>query len=603
MVAEAGAASGGGGGTLRFVVYGDTTIFDGDGTAIGRLRPGNTYVAIEVTDNHLVIKSPTQGRAFVELGMVEIMPEDEAAASAAAGPGSAPVTGPAPAAAQATSAPATAAAPTAEPSAPGWRNPVVLAIAGLALAVVVLIVVLLTSGGGDGDSIAEPVAAETTDTGGPAGTDEQASDEQAGDDLVETGDGEAAQSQPTDGDSSADPADTGTDETPDGEAPDSDPAEAAAADDGAGADAPTVVVGSGVATADGTLENRGFTHTPWGTLSNTSAFDSTGPSQAPTAIWRLDDPLASDPVLVDGAIIAAFDDTSIRALDARTGAEIWRTELDIFRANSLWVAGDTVVATEGENHSLFDLATGEPVGSFERPEGIEGFAHDALLVAGVFVGVWTDSQPGDVRATVAAFDAATGDNLWLVETQAENFPNTMTFSAGSVIIGHGDTIRALDLLTGEQAWSYTVDQFLPQVVAAEAQLLVFRDTALRAIDAATGEVVWSGTLSSNTIHAIDGGFVVNPGTELGVIDLATGAVRSAGRVPDGFFGRGISAIGDGVGYVQLSEGSIIAIDLATASQLWTGQLIDDEFAPSTPMLVGEGLLFVVESDRQLVAAG
>lgn len=617
---------------LRFVVYGETTILDADGTPIGRLRPGNTYVGIEVTDDYLVIKSPTKGRAYVELDMVSLM--DEPAPAPGIAPVTSPAAGPAPTAPTRPHAHAPAAGGQASSGHASWRHPAVLVGLVVAFVAAVVVALVLSSGGGENDPIATELGGRSDASAGAGTSDEPAGIEQAdsagaagaaGDiDPVDPADSSEDVTEGSDSSEDAGAATGGSDSTEDaaaasegsdspedagvatGGSESSDPSQDSDAVGPGGPDpagGPPVIVGSGIATADGTLENRSFTQTAFGDLTKTASFPSPGPVEPPVQRWRVDDPLASDPVLVRGAVVAGFDDGTIRALEATTGSEIWRTELDVFRANALWVAGDTILATEGPDIGLYDLATGEPVGVFARPEGIEGFAHDSLLVAGVFVAIWTDSEPGDVRATVAAFDAASGASLWQVSTRGPAFPAPLTFTTGALIYGHEGSVRALELLTGRTRWAYEVDQFLPLSISTQRDQVVFRDTALRSIDARSGDLLWSGSQSSATIFAIDRGRIVAAETDLGVIELPTGARRSAGRVPEGLFGRGISAAAQGVGYAQVSDGSIVAVDLDAARPLWTARVTDGEFAPSTPMLVGEGLVFLVESDRQLIAAG
>lgn len=585
-MSDQGSSDGGRG--FRFVVRGETTIMDSDGTPIGRLHPGNTYVAIEITDDYVVIRSPTKGRAFVEVESVEMM-DDTAPLDQQA---SAPPTAMA-APATPTPAPTPTIAPgdgTATAAVPLWKQPAVL-IGALVLVAAAVVGTLLVAGGSNDDSAGSSTPAEaevdaTTDEAEVAAPDEPAPTA-------------APAFEPTTAPAPAEPEPTAEAATGSDGGANADEASA----DTAAADGPSVVAGDDVVVSDGSLENKVFTHTARGDLTNASFHDSPGPAAPPSVIWRTDDPLSSEVVRVPGAVIAGFSDRTLRALDSRTGAELWRTQIDIFRTNDIWVADDTVVAATGSNFTLFDVSTGEQVGFIEPPTEEAGGAHDALLVAGVFVGVWTQSQPGDVTATVVAFDAATGSSLWQLQTQGENFPPPMTFARGNVVYGHGTTVHAFDVLTGEQAWAYQVDRLLPLVLTGVDDFVLIRDSALRALDATSGSVVWTGSDVTGIHFPVDRGRVLAPSTEPGVIDLATGARRSAGRVADELFGRSTAVAADGIGYVQLSEGNIVAIDLETASQLWTADVSDNEFSSLAPMAAGDGLLFILEEDNQLIAVG
>jgi outer membrane protein assembly factor BamB len=201
----------------------------------------------------------------------------------------------------------------------------------------------------------------------------------------------------------------------------------------------------------------------------------------------------SGPVYHAGRVFGTDDFNHVFALDAATGARVWKTTA---RADFFTVPSSPTVA-------------------FNR----------------VYVAWPTQVQ---------AFREDNGYFRWLATLPS---PRSLVAGAGSVFVSSNAGTTALDPITGQQRWN---------VPAAVGSLAVDADTvyvaasgSLTALDASTGALHWQTPISTNfTPPSIAGGLVwTNNGGTLTALDRATGSLawsNSDHRV----FGAPI--VGDGV---------------------------------------------------------
>lgn len=114
-------------------------------------------------------------------------------------------------------------------------------------------------------------------------------------------------------------------------------------------------------------------------------------------------PVYSTPAVAGGTVYAASKAGRLAALDADDGSVLWRRSLDGAVHQPPAVADGTVVvgAGNGTRARAFDAATGEERWAVETgvSRSAPVFLGDRVLVAGANTGVW-------------ALDSATGDELW-----------------------------------------------------------------------------------------------------------------------------------------------------------------------------------------------
>lgn len=141
-------------------------------------------------------------------------------------------------------------------------------------------------------------------------------------------------------------------------------------------------------------------------------------------------PTASLPLdvrVVGNAVFLASADGTVAAIDARTGGDIWRTSLSVplsagVGSDGKWAA---VVSTKND---LIVVADGREL--WRKP--LQARAYTAPLVAGNRVFVLAADR------SVSAYDAATGQRLWMQQRPGE----PLILSQNGVLIAVGDTLVA-----------------------------------------------------------------------------------------------------------------------------------------------------------------
>ena len=166
------------------------------------------------------------------------------------------------------------------------------------------------------------------------------------------------------------------------------------------------------------------------------------PAAGPKRVWskRIGQGL-SGPVVVEDRLILFHrleDREIVDALDARTGAALWRhayptTYRDDFGFDegprAVPVAADGVVYTFGAEGRLsaLELATGKPLWDadtmrqFGVPKGFFGAAGSPVVEAGKVI-----ANVGGKNAGIVAFDAKTGKVLWTATSDAASYSSGVT---------------------------------------------------------------------------------------------------------------------------------------------------------------------------------
>lgn len=175
-------------------------------------------------------------------------------------------------------------------------------------------------------------------------------------------------------------------------------------------------------------------------------------------LWRVEmSPVESSPLVVDGVVYVASWDAKVHALDARTGATIWETELDAqIVASATWIdpaqsggrAAITIGTNGGSLYSL-DAETGAINWQARSNENLGSgreyfYATPAVAYGRVFV--------GNTDGWMYAYGAASGNLLWA--KQAGSYVYTAAAVADeTVYIGTYDGwLIAYDAATGAEDW-------------------------------------------------------------------------------------------------------------------------------------------------------
>ena len=236
------------------------------------------------------------------------------------------------------------------------------------------------------------------------------------------------------------------------------------------------------------------------------------PRIAGRAVWNMRLPgsaLAMTPAVRDGVLFVASGDGTVLALQADTGAEVWRAGAG--SALSAGVGSDgryTSVVTRGNEVVTFDA--GREVWRKRLPSSVV----TAPLVAGERVFVMS------VDRAVHAFDAIDGRRLWVQQRPGE----ALTLAQSSVVlayrntllVGQGPRLAALDPLRGTMLWEVPMaaprgtneverlaDLIGPAVRIADRICARAFQSAVACADAAKGTALWSRNVGGLTAVASD----------------------------------------------------------------------------------------------------
>lgn len=279
-------------------------------------------------------------------------------------------------------------------------------------------------------------------------------------------------------------------------------------------------------------------------------------------VWArsVDTPRGS-PAIGDDVVIALGDST-ILGLHPETGETRWtgpESNTDRFQANPVVVDGVAYVPTE---LSLLALNCTDGTARWRHTTGEETISTPAIVGDTVYY--------GDYDTYIYALDTATGEERWRVKTDARIDCN-VAVGDGLVFAGSRDqTVHALDATSGARIWTHDFGAQPDAIATDGAHVYVDIDRRLYALEAASGTSCWStGYGDTRGIGiAVGGGRVYTPltdtesdyGTRPGVIDAATGETlaQTQGAFESEYarFYKG-TAVVDGAVYASgVSEGGI-----------------------------------------------
>lgn len=238
--------------------------------------------------------------------------------------------------------------------------------------------------------------------------------------------------------------------------------------------------------------------------------------------------------VANGKIIVTSGFRFVAALDAATGAVLWRvkTESPIHAAPS--VAGNRAFAVDVDNEIIaFNLDNGEQVWSYQAIQeparilrasspAIEGDAVIAPFSSGELV----------------AMRASNGNPLWnevlsrTTRTSAlseiRDIPGRPAIYQGSVYAAsHSGVFAAMDLRTGARRWELPVSSINTPWPAGDAVFLVSQDGQAMAVNKETGQIYW--------IKDLNKGRTYQEGGVLGLYDhtarpIWTGPILASNRL-------------------------------------------------------------------------
>jgi eukaryotic-like serine/threonine-protein kinase len=286
----------------------------------------------------------------------------------------------------------------------------------------------------------------------------------------------------------------------------------------------------------------------------------------PRLLWEVPTggPIYSPPAISGGIVYVAsgggYAPGRIRALDAGTGAEIWRYDGGDYNRLSGPAAADGVVYFGSDDHNLYalDAKTGRPVWTFETG-GALGWSSSPVVSEGVvYVGSHdsylyaVDSQTGQQRwrfwtgAPVDVSPAVSGDVVCVTSLKSEAETSNLT-------------LYAVDTQTGKLRWQFDIADtpYLAPPAIADGVVYVRGESDLYALDLQTGAVRWRSQVCPPTAYSLA---AVSPSEYAVYLNVSSSS----------------------------SAGSLLAVSTVDGRTLWAALV----GAAATAPLVGEGRVYV-----------
>lgn len=305
--------------------------------------------------------------------------------------------------------------------------------------------------------------------------------------------------------------------------------------------------------------------------------------------------VTSSPAVVNGIVYFGSGDSNVYAVNASTGALVWKyTTGNYISYSSPAVANGVVyIGSQDDNVYAINASTGALVWKYTTGGPINS---SPAVVNGI---VYIGSQD----SSVYALSASTGALVWKYTTGASIYYSSPTAANGTVYFGSEDFgVYAVNASTGALRWKYTTGSYVVST-AAFANGVVYVasvDGWTYALNAGTGAVVWQGGTVTYSGLAVASGVVyenTNPGFVY-ALDQHTGATLWTNA--EGGFNDTSAVIANGVVYVgiALTNGAVQALDAKTGALLW--EYTTGSYVEATPTVVN-GVVYAGSDDGNLYA--
>jgi len=220
------------------------------------------------------------------------------------------------------------------------------------------------------------------------------------------------------------------------------------------------------------------------------------------AVGAVEFPL--DVRVVDGRAYVAGGNGVVAAIDAQTGADVWRTTLDTPLSAGVGSDGRyAAVVTRANELVVLDA------GKVAWRQKLKALTLTAPLVAGARVFTVSSDR------TVSAFDAATGQRIWQQSKAGEALvlgqAGLLTAAGDTLLVGLGGRVAGLNPTNGSTRWETTVVsargtnevERLVDVVAGvsrDGNQVCVRSFqyAVGCVDASNGRLQWSKPANGGT---------------------------------------------------------------------------------------------------------
>jgi eukaryotic-like serine/threonine-protein kinase len=198
----------------------------------------------------------------------------------------------------------------------------------------------------------------------------------------------------------------------------------------------------------------------------------------------------SSPIVVDGTVFVGSGASAIYAIDAATGAQIWKFDTVGPVRGTPAVAGNTVFA--GDKLAFLHALDVDSGAEKWRAQGCD--IPSPLVVDGI---VYCGSR---ATTDLRAWNAGTGELLWKFSFQGSWVESSPRISDDTLYIGSSDAIAifAIDPKTGVQKWKFSTGDYVWCTPAISNHVVYIGSYStwksasnFYAVDAATGEPIWA----------------------------------------------------------------------------------------------------------------
>lgn len=243
---------------------------------------------------------------------------------------------------------------------------------------------------------------------------------------------------------------------------------------------------------------------------------------------------------------------------------------DTGEGSPVTVARGTLLVEARDRLRALDARTGRELWSFP--------------LTGAFVSPASDGERVFVKAEasnkghVYALDLRTGAQAWAFTPERFSRADTGYFGGhltspavegGTVYVGAGQELYALDAATGARRWTFRMADLVQSSAAVDAARAYIADNrAVYAVDRRTGVLAWKRPTARTTYFSpvvADGAVYVRDGRRL----LALGAERGELRWKAAGEGQGVQPAAARAGRLYASTGqALLAYDARTGRRLW-----------------------------------
>jgi outer membrane protein assembly factor BamB len=307
--------------------------------------------------------------------------------------------------------------------------------------------------------------------------------------------------------------------------------------------------------------------------------------------------ITSSPAVVAGTVYVGSQDNNLYAINATTGAQVWKfaTGNSITSSSPAVVNGAVYVGSTDDYLYSINATSGVQNWKFKTGAGIQ--SSPAVVNGVVYLGS-TDNS-------VYAVNASTGAQIWKFTT-GNQVLSSPAVSQGIVYVGSYDnSVYAINASTGTQLWKYTTGgKVFSSPMVLDGWVFVGSDDAnFYCLNARTGTLIWkfAGTSGTEFESSPAGlGSAVYVGSDAGLFYAITGrngtqiwnlSVTPAVEVSS-------PSIAAGLEYVGMGNNVYAVETIVTATILWTGTT--GATVTATPV-VADGVLYVVSQDGNLYA--